>query len=284
MKLILSFVFAFFVVLSFGQTTITRLADLDNSMYSESVDLSNGQGPELFVGTTNSNNMRRMLVRFDIGSIPMGATINNVELTLNCIQSQGTQPVDLHEALADWGEGASIAGPPGGMGAPAQLGDATWGFRLWNTNAWTTPGGDFDANVSASSLSTSGSNSVFSGAALIADVQGWVDGTAINFGWMGRGNETSSGTAARFNSGESASNPPLLEVTYTPPISPCATQDTLSGNIATGTYTYMNQLVSDGMIQSGSTVLIEAKELVDLLPNFEVFLMGDLEIKVDTCQ
>ena len=39
------------------------------------------------------------------------------------------------------GEGASNAGDPGGMGAPAVVNDATWVHTFYNTGFWIAPGG-----------------------------------------------------------------------------------------------------------------------------------------------
>jgi hypothetical protein len=38
------------------------------------------------------------------------------------------------------GEGASNAGDPGGMGAPAVVNDATWVHTFYNTGFWIAPG------------------------------------------------------------------------------------------------------------------------------------------------
>ena len=115
----------------------------------------------------------------------------------------------------DWGEGASDAGDPGGIGAQAEPGDATWIHTFYNTSFWTTPGGDFSPTLSATTtVSTVDTTYTWSGSGLVADVQAWVSNPASNFGWVIRGDEVNAGSAQRFNTRENSSNPPQLTVTY----------------------------------------------------------------------
>jgi hypothetical protein len=200
----------------------------DNSIYQSSAtaDLSNGQGTSLFAGVTGTGSIRRGLLAFNMSTIPQGATITSVTLTmyLNRTAAQ-TEAVALHKVLADWGEGASNAGELGGAGAPSAPGDASWNYRFYNTARWSQVGGDFTASPSASTTIsvplvtyTWGSS-----AALVADVQSWVDHPGENFGWMIRGDETALGNAMRFDSRE-GTTPPRLSVTFTPP-SHCGSAD-----------------------------------------------------------
>jgi hypothetical protein len=122
----------------------------------------------------------------------------------------------LHRVTNSWGEGGSHAGGEEGGGITAQTGDATWAFRFFNTQRWTTPGGDFVAAPSATTnVSTVGFYS-WSSPQLIADVQQWVDSPSQNFGWLIRGAESSSGSAKRFDSRQNGTpaNRPVLEITY----------------------------------------------------------------------
>jgi hypothetical protein len=54
---------------------------------------------------------------------------------------------------------------------------------------------------------------------MIADVQGWLDDTSTNFGWLLRGSEAGLQTAKRFDSREvsNPSNRPELTIEFTPP-------------------------------------------------------------------
>jgi hypothetical protein len=194
----------------------------DNTLYEHDPGASNGIGEFLFSGETNFAMSRRALLAFDVaGNVPAGATIDGVTLTLHVSQAAPTgtpSPFALHEVLADWGEAGSNAGTPGGLGAPAQPGDATWSDRFFTTNLWTNPGGDFDATASGSILVDPVGFYAWSGPGLAADVQGWLDGPATNFGWILVGDEADTGQARRFDSRENA-NPafqPVLEIVYTP--------------------------------------------------------------------
>ena len=123
--------------------------------------------------------------------------------------------VELHELLADWGEGTSHAPGEEGDGAPATVNDATWRHRFFDTVFWTTEGGDFSATVSASQSVGSLGQYTWSSAQMIADVQSWLDNPGSNFGWLVLGDESTSVTTKRFDTRESAS-PPLLTIQYTP--------------------------------------------------------------------
>lgn len=155
---------------------------------------------------------------FDVSAIPTDATITAVSLAL--AMNNGTPLATthtLHRVTAAWGEAGSDAGTPGGLGAPAQTGDATWTFRLYDTDAWTTPGGDYETDASATtSIGGAGSYEI-SSQGMIDDVQAWVTGTVVNDGWIFLGDESSVQTAKRFASKENptASARPALTVTYT---------------------------------------------------------------------
>jgi len=195
----------------------------DNTLYEDPAgQLSNGQGIYLFEGKTGANLLRRGLIAFDFTSIPANATITGATLSMFASQAQGNpQAVSLHPALGNWGEGASNAGSPGGGGAPAQAGDATWLHTFYNTSFWTASGGDFlPASSATTTVSTVNTTYAWNGSGLVADVQAWVTNPASNFGWVIRGNEITTGSAQRFNSRENSSNPPRLTVTYQ---IPCAT-------------------------------------------------------------
>ena len=201
--------------------TINLNPSKDNTLY-QSLDgsLSNGQGLFLFAGATNTGELRRAVLAFDVaGSIPAGATITAAALTLNISKAQvaGT-PMTLHRLSADWGEGASTAAGQEGTGAPSALGDATWIHKFYNTSPWTVPGGDFLAAVSATQTTgVSGPFTWGSTAPMVGDVQGWLDNPANNFGWILLGDEVNTATAKRFDAGESAtpSHRPILSIQYT---------------------------------------------------------------------
>ena len=199
----------------------------DNTIFSEGSE-SSGQGPHLFVGKTGSA-VRRTLLAFDVaGNVPGGATIDRVILQLLVSRERGgSVTVSINRLLKDWGESTSVSplnqfGEGGGRGATALGTDATWTHPQRTGTVWDTAGGDFDPTQSAStSVNSNGTYtwSSDSSPALIDDVQAWLDGTVDNYGWILRGNESSSRTAKRFDSRENstASNRPKLTIEYTLP-------------------------------------------------------------------
>src|SRR5262245_3841746 len=213
----------------------------DNTIFSESQNLSNGMGIGLFAGINGVGSTRRALIAFAVaGAIPAGSTITSAQLQLHVtMSSSGSQMMALHRLTADWGEGTSnstVMG--GGQGAPATTGDATWGFRFFNTQSWTTPGGDFIASASATQTVSTATPTWGSTATMVADVQGWLDSPAGNFGWILRGNESARSTK-RFGSSEaSAMNRPKLTIDFNPPGGgPTATSTATNAATATRTAT-----------------------------------------------
>ena len=170
-------------------------------------DLSNALGFHFFAGATGTSELRRGVLAFDIaGSIPAGSTILGVTLSLNMSRTALTTPrtVELHQLLADWGEGTSQASGEEGTGAPATPNDATWRHRFFDTIFWTTEGGDFSATVSASQSVGDVGMYTWSSSQMIADVQSWLDNPGANFGWLVLGDESGAGTAKRFDTRERA--------------------------------------------------------------------------------
>jgi hypothetical protein len=204
-----------------GDLISVQLAPVrDNSMYENSGTLSNGAGIYLFAGVTQDGPRRRCLLRFDLSGIPPSASIQDALLTLTVSNSvSGPEPTTLHRVLADWGEAGSDAGSPGGLGAPAQPGDATWTHAFYPTVTWSTPGGDFVATESATTNVAGLGSYQWSDPRLTADAQAWVMGLAPNFGWIVLGDESADGTAKRFDSREfpTPASRPTLTVEYFAP-------------------------------------------------------------------
>jgi len=204
-----------------AQTTVTLSPSADNTIFSDNNNNSDGAGDSMFAGRTNNGALRRCLVRFDVSSIPSGSTITAVSLRLTMTRTQtGAQNVTATRVLASWGEGTSNAGGQEGGGALATTNDATWQYRFFNTQTWTTLGGQFNGTVSATTSVNGNGNYTWTGATMVSDVQGWVNNSATNFGWIMRGNEGANQTAKRFSTKENTTvaNRPQLSVTYTPPV------------------------------------------------------------------
>lgn len=190
----------------------TVLFDVDN-------ELSNGADTGIFVGKTALERERRGVLRFDLSSIPAGSVVNSVSLTLRVTRtSAGPEPVNIHRALSQWGEGTSNGGGQGGQGAAPTPGDCTWTYAMWPNVTWNTPGGDFSSVVSATQQVVGQASYTWNASGLKSDVQGWVDGTFANHGWFLLGNETAPITVKRFaaRNHPTASFRPTLVVDYTP--------------------------------------------------------------------
>lgn len=192
-------------------------------------ELGSGASEAIFagrVGAMGGGLRRRALIQFDVASaVPEGATIVATTLVLQMTQTaSGSQTVSLHRAAADWGEGPSVAA--GGQGVPAEPGDSTWGYRFYESTAWTSPGGDYVAAASASIVVNQTGSYSWSTDLMRADVQAWLDDPSANHGWLVRGNESATKTVKKFASRESLSADyrPRLVVEYEPPPA-CASGD-----------------------------------------------------------
>jgi len=202
----------------------------DNTIYEDDGSLSCGSGESLIAGNRAFPiDPRRAVMRFSLAdSIPAGSTIVSVTLNLSLLQTidLNSRNMSLHRLLADWGEGSSDCDGPvsngPGVGRPAEAGDATWTHRFYDTATWASAGGDFEAVASATTLVGDQGNAYgWSGAGLVADVQGWLDNPATDFGWILIGNEAVDTTARRFGSRENTQtgDRPLLVVDFAPPAS-----------------------------------------------------------------
>lgn len=204
---------------------VTLSAAADNTLYEPaSANLSNGAGEYLFAGRIiRGDNRKRALVRFDLSGIPAGSTITGVQLNLFMSRTIAIAlPFDLHRVTQSWGEGASDAFGEEGGGTDAAPNDASWLHRFFSTTLWTTPGGDFIAAPSATTLVDQFGPYSWSGSGLVADVQAWLDASAPNHGWILLGPEGEH-SAKRFNSRENPdlTTRPTLVVTFTAPPSLC---------------------------------------------------------------
>jgi hypothetical protein len=202
-------------------STITLGASKDNTLYqSTEGNISNGAGSYFIAGETNGSAVRRGVIAFDIAdNIPAGSTINSATLSLHMSQTNsGAQTVALKRLSADWGEGTSNADSNPGQGTTATTNDATWVYRFYSTSSWTNTGGDFVSTVSAStSVGSVNTYTWGSTSQMVTDVQGWLDSPSNNFGWIVLGNETSTGSAKRFDSSKNSTtaNRPALTIDYT---------------------------------------------------------------------
>lgn len=204
-----------------AQQTVVIPCDRDNSLYEDAAgNFSNGAGDSLFCGVTAQGRLRRTLLHFDVATaFPPGTKVLATTLRMHVVFSGAPGPtvVGVHRVLQDWGEGTSLAiAGGGGMGAPSTAGDATWLHTSYATALWSVPGGDYAA-VPSGTLTMSVGGPIATGpesaAGLGAEVQGWLDGTTPNHGWLLRTDEVSpTSRARRLASRESGSSGPVLLV------------------------------------------------------------------------
>ncbi|MCG8462352.1 MAG: hypothetical protein MI919_39210 [Holophagales bacterium] len=208
--------------------TKVLLAAKDNTLFEDSTGmLSNGAGDYVFTGQTfqKGENLRRALLAFEVASsLPGDAVVSSVELRLVLdLTIASASLVAAHRLTSDWGEGASIAPMGEGIGGPAEPGDATWLDTFFGSSTWTTAGGDFEPTASATTTvgGAAETGPVFwASATLAADVQGWIDTPATDFGWVLLGDESASPPTAKRYASRNATNGaarPTLTVTYESP-------------------------------------------------------------------
>ena len=246
-----------------AQTTVNIPCANDNTLYETIFgDASNGAGGSTFVGTNSFGSIRRAVMRFDVASVvPAGSRILTARLNLYVTQTTVALPFAMsgHRVTTSWGEGTSVASGGGGGGGAAAVGDATWLHRFWNTQLWTTPGGDFVATPSfTGSMPTFGAFSTNLSRAAADDVQAWLDNPASNHGWLLKvQNETLASTAHRLNSREATSNKPALVVTY---LAPGQLGSYGTGCPTTGTNTAIASY--SGSSAGGSTLTINKSQTI----------------------
>ena len=184
--------------------------------------LSAGGTIQLMTGRVGGNDptpLRRSMIQFNLSEIPQGALIESVVLNLYLFKVKSDQPANttLQRITTGWVAGSYNSGSSG-HSSGSNEGDATW-MHSSNPTPWQTPGGDFQAEISGSTTVSLPGFYTWTDPAMIADVQGWVDGAFANNGWMLRGDEeSSSSTAKEFASMEywEEDYVPALVVTYIP--------------------------------------------------------------------
>jgi hypothetical protein len=100
----------------------------------------------------------------------------------------------------------------------ALAGDPTWIHASFESDAWGTPGGDFDPAITAVSTIAGEGRYRWEGPGLATDVQSWLDAPSTNFGWIAVGREDAPQTSKRFLSREAAApeSRPALTIVFTP--------------------------------------------------------------------
>lgn len=204
----------------------------DTSLMEVAPENNNGAQTFVLSGTTQNGPRTRALIAFDVTAIPSTAQIRSVTLQLSVTHEPVEGPVastfSLHRVLHSWSEGSKTAevGQPG-KGQAATTGETTWLHRHFPDQPWSQPGGapgqDFSPWESAFHQIYGINESPYlfeTTPELVADVQGWVNETLSNFGWLLISqDEGSIMTGRRFGSREDVGNAPVLTVDYlVPPV------------------------------------------------------------------
>lgn len=205
-----------------GVPSVTIGPDMDNGIFSESNDESNGAGQVIRAGMNTAGDIRRSFIHYDIASnIPAGSTIDHVELKMYCNKSSGgSQNVSINRVQVSWGEGTSDDGGTQ-SGDPATSGDTTWHYSKYPTTSWFADGGSY-AGVSASINVPSIQDEFYTWGStswMVTNVQDWLDTPSSNYGWAVLGDEGNAGYIKQFSSRENENNTrrPELTVFYTLP-------------------------------------------------------------------
>jgi len=213
----------------------------DNTLYSFDGNNSNGAGEQFRVGRSGQGHNLRAVLAFELqGVLPTNVNLTSVNLKLSLSGSSGTsgsQTMNLHRLINDWGEGTSFSPMQSGFGEPATPNDATWTYNFYSSSFWNTPGGDFVSTVSASTVVTNPAPYNWSSAGLLNDVQYWISHPDSNFGWILKGLENGLTQAKRFDSRENSipAQRPLLTLNYTSPTIISTNQNLV--NLPPATYT-----------------------------------------------
>jgi len=157
------------------------------------------------LGSGGTSDKERILIQFDLSSIPTGAIITTATLRLYLSGDNGfpaNQDVTIHRGLVAWVEAQS-----------------TWNNRITAT-AWTGGSGGVagtEYNTTATATTAVGAQGADYDWNVAVDVQGFIDGTYTNNGWWLIGTATLADRLKAFSSSDhaTAGQRPELIVVYT---------------------------------------------------------------------
>ena len=103
----------------------------------------------MILGTTQGSSIYRVLLSFNLGAIPVDATISSVTLSLTGTGTDATSTntpynLNLHQMTSGFSEGSGFRD---GAGAGPENGSASWEYRGPSSTPWTSAGGDFNSVV-----------------------------------------------------------------------------------------------------------------------------------------
>ena len=179
-----------------ASTTVTFYAtNMDSYVQQNSAGTNYGDDTSLYVRSRSSGNRNwRTYVRFDLSSLPTGATIVSATLRLNITTApSASRTYQVYRVTGNWAEGTiTWANQPNVAGSPtasATIGSPT-GWKEWD---------------------------------ITSDVQAFYAGTATNYGWRIRDQTESSPTdyQGTFSSSETTgtiTDPQLVVIYNRPPV------------------------------------------------------------------
>src|SRR5574337_511004 len=188
----------------------------DTMINANATTTNNGSCTVNVVNGRSATRAQRVLVKFNVSTIPSDAAIKTANLSLvqTATGTDALRTYNAHRLTTNWSEGAVCASTT----CASPTFGASWSeSNLSNcTTVWTTAGGDFNATATASVVNVPTTGTVTWG--IKADVQAYVLGTATNFGTLIKDSAETVGSANTHTFGmkenTTASNRPSLTVTY----------------------------------------------------------------------
>ncbi|HMJ88616.1 MAG TPA: DNRLRE domain-containing protein [Candidatus Acidoferrum sp.] len=188
--------------ISVSAASLEITAEADTTIFVGTVSPGSPSGTEFVAGATPRDGFARSLIRFNVASVPTNAVIDaasvSVTVTKKALVATAPHSFGLHRASRAWDEA-----------------QATWTAAAAGSD-WTTAGGDYEVDASASTPLDLGTGT-FSSETLATDVQAWVSGDASNVGWILRTSNESINQSARRIASHEAFDPntrPKLSITY----------------------------------------------------------------------
>jgi len=193
-------------------TSITLTASADSWIQDEGGNSRNenmGASSLMAIGGRWQNTYFRGMTKFDLSPIPYKATISNARLqlyhTMNAVEGRNVNNISVYGLLRDWKEY-----------------EVTWNSYAADAS-WTTPGAGSVRNDRENTIlaqrSFTSTTPVYQyyDFDVTSAVQDYVNGAKPNYGFILIGKEAPAANRyfSGFSTKESASNPPLLSVTYT---------------------------------------------------------------------
>lgn len=155
-----------------------------------------------FLANANKNNIdssktKYPLLRFDLSSIPAGAVIQSAKLSVTVTTNRSNQIEQIRVMNTAWTEGGATWNDSDGAG-PGDWAGGTFGAADYKTTV--------EATISPT---TKGTKTAF----VTTAVDGWVNGSVPNNGFVLLSTGTNTGDAV-YSSSEAGSGKPTLTVTY----------------------------------------------------------------------